>query len=61
MQKVEGSSPFSRFTKAPVIRGFLLLDAQLWTHQAGVSSARSGLVPETLVPKRPFDCALCPR
>ena len=36
MQKVEGSSPFSRFTKAPVIRGFLLLDAQLWTHQAGV-------------------------
>ena len=24
MQKVEGSSPFSRFDKAPVIRGFLL-------------------------------------
>jgi hypothetical protein len=47
--------------KSPGNPGFFVARSQFWTHQAGVSSARSGLVPETPVRERPFDCAFCSR
>ena len=49
MQKVEGSSPFSRFQKSPLRRGFLLPECPFWKRRRRVSGAwfriRSGNHP----------------
>jgi hypothetical protein len=46
MQKVEGSSPFSRFKKAPQRRGFLMVRGGPHRQLGDISSLGSGFVPE---------------
>jgi hypothetical protein len=60
MQKVEGSSPFSRFDKSPAKRGFLLPNDRLETSRPAISSAWFRIGSGNPWFRAPLACALCP-